>query len=224
MKKFEAEMTVLLLSFGLIANVSAVSNFSLGVKSGDWIKYAVEESLSGVNYYQKIEFLNVEETNVTVRLTVSSIMEYNQTWTVNLTAQDDFKMEPFSFRVYLVLPANLTVGESVYLGKEFGDKNITGEMTQAYAGVDRKVVYSNFSLDETRYTFCWDKETGVLVEGWMLSGNASSSAYKTILVVETSMWGGGFEWWIFAVAIIAVICGILTSKFRKKPKTVKVNL
>jgi hypothetical protein len=216
MKKFEAETMVLMLCFGLMVNVSAASNFSLGVKNGDWIKYVVEESLSGVNYYQKIEFLKVEETNVTARLTVSGIMEYNQTWTVNLTSQDDFKMELFSFRVYLV-SANLTVGDSVYLGKEFGDNTIEGEATRAYAGVDRKVVYSNFSLDETQYAFCWDKATGVLLEGWMLSGNASSSVYKTVFVVETSMWGGGFEWWIFAIAIIAVVCGILTSKFRKKP-------
>lgn len=217
MRKFEAGIMVLLLCFGLMADVSAASSFSFGVKSGDWIKYVVEERLSGVRYYQKIEFLNVEEANVTVRLTVSGVVEYNGTWTVNLTSQDDFKMELFSFRVYLV-SANLKVGEPVYLGVEFGDKNITGGMTRAYAGADRRVVYSNFSLGETLYTFYWDNETGVLVEGLMFSNNASSPVYKAVLVVETSMWSGGFEWWIFAIAIIAVVCGILTSKFRKKPK------
>ncbi|MEM2971454.1 MAG: hypothetical protein QW270_03415 [Candidatus Bathyarchaeia archaeon] len=216
MKRF----IVLLLCFGLMANVSAVSNSGLGVEGGDWIRYVVQEGASGVEYQQKMEFLNVTEMAVTANLTVymSGGTAYSQQFTVDLASQEDSQMTPFSFRVYFI-PVNLTNGESVYLGNEFANKTIDGEMTRAYAGADRRIVYSNFSQGGNQYTFYWDMETGVLVEGCMSSG----VFYKDVLAVETNMWGKAeFEWWIFAMVITAVICGILTSKFRKKSK--RVNL
>lgn len=214
MKKFEVEMMVLLLCFGLTANVSAVLNSGLEVKSGDWIKYNIKEGPLGGEYLQKMEFIEVEETNVTVRLTTympSGVEMHTQTATVNLTSQDDFQTIPFSLRVYII-SSNTEIGDFVYLGNGFGSKTINGEMTRAYAGVDRKVVYSNFSQDGSWCMFCWDKQTGVLVEGIMFS----SLGDKAVWVVETNMWSREFEWWLFAVAIIAVACGIITSKFRKK--------
>ncbi|MEM2995456.1 MAG: hypothetical protein QXI91_05535 [Candidatus Bathyarchaeia archaeon] len=205
---------VLLLCFGLMANVSAVSNNGLGVKGGDWIRYVVQEGASGVEYQQKMEFLNVTGMAVAANLTVymSGGTAYSQQLTADLASQEDYQITPFNFRVYLI-PANLTSGESVYLGNEFTNKTVNGEMTRAYAGVDRRVIYSNFSQGGNQYTFYWDRETGVLVEGYMSSGGA---LYKAVLAVETNMWsGGGFEWWIFAIAVTAVACGILTKKSKR---------
>ncbi|HEY4675485.1 MAG TPA: hypothetical protein VIH48_05475 [Candidatus Bathyarchaeia archaeon] len=222
-KRIEARIImVLLFCLALMTNVSTSSYSSIGVKNGDWIKYSLQESFSSTGErWQKIEFLSVEGATVTVRLTVqtSSGTEIDQTETIDLAFSDsDFSTVFFSMRVHII-PANLTTGDPVHLSSEFGNKTIIGEATMACAGADRRVVYSNFSQSGSQYTFCWDKQTGVLVEGAMVFGGA----FKALWVTETNMWaGGGVAWWIWVIIAIAAICGIIASrknisqKFRKK--------
>ena len=220
MKKIEARiMMFLLLCFTSMANVSALSYSSLGVKSGDWIKYGLYETfgLAGTRW-QKVEFLSVAGTTVTIRVTVhiSNGMEINQTETIDIASGDDFPMALFSVRVHII-SADLKIGDSIYLG-EFGNRTITGETTRTCAGADRRVIYSNFSQYNGQCTFYWDKRTGVLTEAAMVFGGA----YKTMWVTETNMWSGGVDWWLWAIVIITVVCGMIASrkniskKFRKK--------
>jgi hypothetical protein len=211
-------MMILLLCFALMANVSASSYSSLGVKNGDWIKYTLQESFSSTGErWQKIEFLSVEGTKVTVRFTVQtpSGTEIDETETVDLASSNsDFSTILFSMRVHII-PANLTTGDPVYLSNEFGDKTIIGEATMACAGADRMVVYSNFSQSGSQYTFYWDKQTGVLVEGAMVFGGA----FKALWVTETNMWaGGGVDWWIWALIAIAAV-GVVVASKRKPHKS-----
>jgi hypothetical protein len=96
----------------------------------------------------------------------------------------------------------LRAGDAVYLGS-FGTGTIAGEMTGTYAGADRRVVYSNLTL-ESRYEFYWDKQTGVLIEGIMILG----SAFKRVSITETNMWLG-FDWRLLTIVLAVVACVIL---------------
>jgi hypothetical protein len=97
------------------------------VKAGDWIKieYAITGWPAGQAYplWLKVEFLSVEGTNATVRVTMhmSDGTEQNAT-----------------------LPVDVVTGDSVYI-TGYGNVTIEGEATRTYAGASRKVVYTSFS-------------------------------------------------------------------------------
>jgi len=193
-----------------MANALSSSNSGLGVKSGDWVNYGFQETFSsGGEQWQKIEFLSITGTIVTVRVTIhmSAGIETSQTETIDLSSSDDFQTTIFfSLRVHII-PLDLGVGDSVYLG-EFGNQTIVGETTGTVAGADRRLVYSNFSLGGSLYTFYWDKETGVLTEGMSVLG----AVFKTVWIKETNMWRGEFVWWPWVIVIIAVVCIVVVSR------------
>jgi hypothetical protein len=207
MENIEVKIVLILVfCFVLTSDVLAVSYSSLGVRSGDWIKYYFQESFSMGTRWQNVEFLNVTESSITFRETVhlSDVMEFNQTETIDLASDDDCPMALFTLRVFII-PANLKIGDSVYLG-DFGNRTIVGETTEAYAGANRMIVYANFSYTSSQYTFYWDKLTGVLTEGSMVIGDAP---VKAIWINETNMWSGEFVWWPWALVIITIICGLI---------------
>jgi hypothetical protein len=202
-------MMFLLFLFTFMASASTSSNLSLGVKNGQWIKYGSQETFSpGGERWQKIEFLSVTGTTITIRVIVhmSVGIETDQTETIDLATSDDFSMALFNVRVYII-PADLKMSDFIYLGV-FGNRTISDETTKAYAGADRRVVYSNFSQNGNQYTFYWDKQTGVLTEGTMVFG----AAFKTLWVTETNMWEAELGWWFWAIIIIIVVCGVVASR------------
>ena len=217
MRNVEIRITFLLLCSVLMVNVLPSS--ILGVKSGDWIRYDFQETFSSVGErWQTIEFLSVVGTEATIRVTIhmSPAIEMNQTETIDLSSSDNFQVIFFGVRVYLI-PSNLGVGVPVYLG-EFGNQTIAGEATGIVAGANRRLVYANFSKSGSLYTFYWDKQIGVLVEGTMTVG----TVYKAVSTRATNMWSGEFVWWPWTLVIITIICGLIAlrrnivEKLRKK--------
>jgi len=212
MKTSEASTMILLLLFvPTIVSALAPTNFSFGGKSGDWIEYNLQNviGLSG-NEMERMEFLNVSGTTVTFRATVytSALTETNETYTLNLTSQEDFLMRFLSARVYFV-PGRMGTGDSVYLGILFGARTILGETTRSYLGVDRRVIYANLSDSEgNNYVFYWDKETGVLAEGAKTYGSASYS----VIVDATNMWASQIPLLIWISIIGAIALGVLSSR------------
>jgi hypothetical protein len=212
-------MFLLFLCSVLVVNAS--SSFNIGVKSGDWMKYDYQETFGmGGEHWQTIEFLNIVGTNVTIRVTIhmSTGIEMNQTRTIDLSSEDNFLDTIFfGVRAYII-PSNLEIGASVYLG-EFGNQTIAGETTGNVAGVDRMLVYANFSQTGSLCTFYWDKQTGVLVQGTM----SAASLTKTVLTLETNMWSGEFVWWPWVIVVIIIVGSIIVSrrqimqKLRGKP-------
>lgn len=212
MKTIEASTMILILFLALsIASASALTNLSFGGKSGDWIEYGLQEAFgSASEQSERMEFPNVVGTTVTVRTTVTMAgFTINKTRTIDLTSQDDFPMALllFTARVYFV-PGGLSINDSVYLGEQFGARNIVGETTRSYLGVDRRVIYANFSQPGGDYLFYWDKQTGVLTEGTKTFGIASS----TIFVTGTSMWGTEVWWLLWVIIIIVIALGVLSSR------------
>ena len=209
MYKLEAKMAaVTLSSLILLAMAPAGLCSSLGVKSGDWIEYTLQESFSS-DRTQRIEFVSVAGTTVSIWVTVqmSEALEINQTETIDLASDADFSTGFLSARVHII-PSDLGMGDSVYLGNEIGNRTISGETTESYVGADRRIIYSNFSLNGNQYALYWDKQTGVLVEGTMSSG----AMYRTLSVTATNMWTGALDWWLWALIAIAIGCGIISSR------------
>jgi hypothetical protein len=199
-----------LIGFILLDIIPATLGLSLGVKSGDWIVYDFQQSL-GSEQNQKVEFLSVLGTVVTMRVTDSSLTGVEvsgQNETIDLAA-DEVSPQEVSFlstRVYLI-PAGLSKGDFAYLGNQIGNRTILSETTVTYAGAIRTVIYANFSLQGNQYTLYWDKQTGVLAQATMSSG----IFFKALLAVDTNMWTGGIGWWPWAIIAIAVALGIITS-------------
>ena len=219
MRKVKTKIMFLLLCPVLMVN--ALPSSILGVKGGDWIWYDFQEIFSsGGDRWQTMEFLSVVGTKATIRVIVhmSPAIEINQTRTVDLSTDDNFLDTIFfGARVYLI-PSDLGVGVPVYLG-EFGNQTIAGESTGIVAGANRRLVYANFSKSGSLYTFYWDKQTGVLVEGTM---TIDGTVYKAVSTGATNMWSGEFVWWPWILVIITIICGLIAlrrniaEKLRKK--------
>jgi hypothetical protein len=220
MRNFKTRIMFLLLCSVLMVNVSAGS--ILGVKSGDWITYDLQETLStGTEPWQTIDFLNIVGTNVTIRVSIywSANLETNQTMTIDMASNDNFPQGTIflDMRVYII-PSNMESGASVYLG-EFGNQTIAGEATGTFAGANRRLVYANFSQSGSLYTFYWDEQTGVLVEGMMSFGTLS----KAVLIAETNLWSADFVWWPWLIVIIVIVLSIIVSRkkimqrLREKP-------
>ena len=210
-------MILLLLLIPIIASGSALTTLGFGGKSGDWMEYNLQGAFSSSSEEQeRIEFLNVSGTNVTVHATVytPNLTEMDKTETFNLTTQDDFSLKFLTARLYFI-PGGLSQGDSVYLGSMLGTRNITGETTRSYAGTNRKVIYANFSdMEGSNYIFYWDKQTGVLTEGAKTLGIASEG----VTVSATNMWGIELAWLLWISVIVAIALGVLSSRksFMKK--------
>jgi hypothetical protein len=213
---------IMLLLLCSVLMVNASSSLSLGVKSGDWVAYDFQEAVNtGAEQWQTMEFLNIVGTNVTIRVTIhwAAGLEMNQTRTIDMSSNDDFQytINNLGVRAYII-PSNLGVGASVYLGG-LGNQTIAGEATGNVAGTNRRLVYANFSQGVNLYTFYWDEETGVLVEGI----ESSETVSNVVLATETNMWSADFVWWPWIIIIIIIVCSIIISrkniaqKLRRKP-------
>jgi parallel beta-helix repeat protein len=200
--------------------------YKVGVKTGDWIKmdYTISGATSGTPLPQwlKVEFLSVEGTSATVRVTMhmSNGAEQNQTMTVDIVAGGG----TFGTFSGLVIPANCTTGDSIYMAG-YGNVTIAGETTRTYAGASRTVVYASFSQVGTQLTYYWDKQTGVMVEASVVSGSVTATARAT----ETNMWQAQPSGllglltdptiqYILIIVVIAIVTSVTFFAIRRRKK------
>ncbi len=221
MKTIQAYILIAILVFAFsIASVSALGSPSFSGKSGDWAEYEFQDEMqvaSGLpsSEFVRIDFLSVEGANVTVNATLytSSLQISNETKTIDLTsqnAQDDITLYPmFNVRAYFI-PAGLNITDPVYLGELFGTQNITGQTTQSYAGADRTVIFTNFTLQGSNYYFYWDKQTGVLTEGLEYIG----AVYTDVLITDTNIWSPPIlpPLLLWVAIAIAIVLGVISSR------------
>ena len=219
LRKYIVLGILLLFLMGTLA-FEALSEVQVGVKSGDWIKieYTVSGWPAGQPYpeWLKIEFLTVNGTNATVRITMHMSDGTEQTDTESINIGMGNQIMGFSG---FVIPANSKKGDSVYI-TGFGNVTIDGEETRTYAGASRTVVYASFSQYGSQLTYYWDKQTGVMVEASMSSGNISATAKAT----ETNIWEAGPSGFpldpiyiiIIVVVVVAVVATVIILVRRKK--------
>lgn len=197
----------------------------VGVKAGDFIRYeyaitGAPSSPLGLPQWARIEFLSVEEAGGTLRIT----MHYTDGREYNDTGDWSFKSGGISLGSFIgiAIPSNSKTGDVVHM---IGGINATiaGETTKMSAGISRTVFYSSFYQDypASQPEYYWDKETGVMVEASIVSGNVTA----IVTTKETNMWGTSslpfyLQWWFYvAVAAVVVLLGgaVYFLKKRKPP-------
>jgi hypothetical protein len=215
--EFDGTLVAAGLEVDLARRNVGVEAANVGIKAGDWIKYELEITDWPAPYpeWLKLEFLSVEGTNATVRVTFhkSDGTEESNTVPVDIVAGSG---EAFGFSGF-VIPANLATGDSIYM-TGYGNLAIESETTRTYAGARRTVIYASFSQYIYQFTYYWDKLTGVMVEESITWGDMAATAKA----IETNMWEAAprIEWWLWvivAAAIVALALVVYHLKKRKKP-------
>jgi len=209
-------ITGVVLTLFLMDMLALSSEAQVGVKAGDWIKYdyaftGAPPAGTSLPTWMKVDFLSVEGTNATIRLMMhmSDGTEQDQTMTVSIGD------------IYFI-PANCTAGDFIYIN---GNITIAGETTRAYAGARRMVVYASFPEYGTeRFTYYWDKQTGVMVE---ISATSAGRLWWNLKATETNMWQAvpfWMQWWfwiiaVWAIAGIVVLAVVIYFLKKRKPPT-----
>lgn len=194
MKRSLTAALLLLLCLSLAS--TANSAISVGVKSGDWIEYAVSSSGSPMQGHDvtwaRMEILNVDGTNISV--TITSRFSDTSTDTTHhiLNLQTGHLIDDF------IIPANLNVGDT-FLDENLGNVTITHKEQREYAGAQRTVVSASVGNN----TYVWDQATGVSVEG---DSKGSDWAIHT-LVSATNMWQPTpkMDWTSIGLIIVVVL-------------------
>lgn len=203
--------------YSVTANLVSVEAGRAGMKAGDWIKLEYTFTGTGVPYgetypdWLKLEFLSVEGTTVTVRVTqhLSDGTQQSDTATVDIASSIE---DPVLAGI--LISANRAIGDSVYIAG-YGNATIENEATKTYAGANRTVLHASIwptELEEVAYY--WDKLTGVLVE---LSSTAPNFT-ATARAAATNMWGTTtvrMPWWPWIIVGV-VGAGLVIFFVRRK--------
>ena len=245
MKNVGLKMAVfVLLSLVSAMNVPAMAD-SVGVKRGDFAKYEfayIGERPSGAPQpidWLKLEFLEVGyygETSARVRVTLKFV---NGDESTPLTAGVEL-FEGNWMHIGFIIPANSKIGDTVAVEGIWNGRypsvqaEITGEEIRTSLGVNRTVVYANYSVNGNSHIetiankVYWDKQTGVLVEGaYHTQGDESSwTALVEITECAQRMWPHdfyslGLEQWQLVIIIVsfggAATTAIALILYRRKP-------
>ena len=159
MKTFTALfLAILIVSVSiLVAPARAYDDPLIGVKNGDWIEYTVNITgptsapAHNITWF-RIEILNVEsaafQANVTVRNVNGTLS--SSLWKFNFT---EGQVEG-----WVIIPANLGVGNTFYDSSKPANIIIMGEEQKIVFGATRTITHAS---DSTRPVKEWDKATGV---------------------------------------------------------------
>lgn len=153
------KLTVILIAITVFVCVSVVQAQTLvGVKEGDWIEYEVNTTGTppeGHNItFARMEILEVQgnefRANVTSEAKNGAVSNLLRT----------FDLAEGNVQGWVVIPANLSAGDTFYDSYIGRDILIEGEEERTVAGATRVTTYANTPERYKR----WDKKTGVFVE------------------------------------------------------------
>jgi len=166
-KRYSVLVIVLLMSifaifgiFRLGVTVVLAEDYEVGVESGDWIEYELNWSVLPSEDYTvwvRREVLDVEDTVVTVNTT--------HRWS-NGTVTSEVKEGDIvegTAAPMIFIPSNLNPGDSVNI-EGFEAELIDGIVQRTYLGIERTVLWADFSQKGFNIRIFWDKEKGVALE------------------------------------------------------------
>jgi len=216
MKNVKAKVLLfVLVVFCLAISNSAVAQYTVGVKSGNWIKYNVSSTYSGQTTQSgwitiTIQSVSGSIISGTIEGSVPGYSTTPQPFTVNIETGSTTGSLP----AFMFIPANLNTG-SIPPGVGLP---LQGPTTKN----GREALYISESLSGT--SIYWDRATGVLLEFSVSYAGTTAS----IIVSDTNMWSGGLfgpgflglDWWIWIVIIVVIFVVIVAAALmlrKKKP-------
>lgn len=210
----------------LDVDAASVGEYEAGVKPGDWIEYELIWGRPPPSLYPvwtRREILDVNGTIITVNTTRQMV-----DGTINSEIGEGNILEGTGASAMIFIPANLGKGDSVHVSitgnpEDLVDVSITDEITGNYSGVQRRVIYAEFSSIGLEILIFWDKEKGVAVEIW----SEGTGQLGTIKMTKTNLWNSGssddnpvdFTVLILIVTIIVSVAFIIQKRYvRSKRK------
>jgi hypothetical protein len=179
----------------------------VGVKPGDWAEYEIDwisPPPSPYPVWVRREILDVNSSVITVNITQQMS---DGAFTDGTESGDVANGTGASTMVFI--PANLNPGDLVHM-QGFDDVIITGETSKVYLGVERRVLYANFSSMGFDILIFWDKEKGVALEVYSIRTDGPQGITK---VIKANLWkpksfdGNPLDFRILILAIIIISLG-----------------
>ncbi len=209
----KAVVLLILLNFLLCTNI-AQGQISLGVKKGDWVEYNVttigtpptEQNVVWV----RMEVIDVQGTKFSTNVTTEFP---NGTRASGIRS---FDFEVGNVQSWIIIPANLSLGESFYDASTGRNVTIESEEQRTVAGAVRTVTSASIPSMHKR----WDKATGFFVETIDNLGTYQLNA----TAIATNLWSpepllepASFNTIVIAAAVvIAVAAGVIVLVARRK--------
>ena len=208
-------LVVVLVFLFVCADVVVGGVVSVGVKAGDWVEYKVVTT--GVPpqghdvVWARMDILSVVNGEIEINASTRAANGKYSSVIMSLNPQLG------QVDVWAIIPSNLSAGDS-FFDKNLGNIPIMGENQKTVGGAIRDTTFYNSS---ERFK-CWDKSTGVFLEGTDILGNYSLTA----TFERTNMWSNQimgldpavFLVFIFAVALSATVFAVAIVARRKSLK------
>jgi hypothetical protein len=209
-KRIFQSAVVLFLCFTFTLNISR-AEYTVGVKSGDWIRYDITVTAQG------------QTAGGSIKITVQNVqgLEVSGTYEINVQGYQIIQPQQFTLDITtgsggyasgFIIPANLTVGNVI------PGEGTTVETIKDWHG--RKAIVANASVPSMGFSgqIYWDQATGIFLES---SGTITTTTY-TISLAETSLWSGrlfglDLTMWIVIIVVVVVVVavvGIMLSRRR----------
>jgi hypothetical protein len=178
--------------------INTQSQPSIGVKAGDWIDFNSETTGNlptghDVSWF-KMEIINTTSTQIFVNI----VAESNSGTLTSAIRTIDFTIG--DTQAWIIIPANLSPGDSFYDNLSNSTVTIQGEKTEMIDGVMRTITFVHTPERNKE----WDKATGIFVQtvDTYPDYNVTATSYAT------NMWAPqilGIDPTIFYAAISEVI-------------------
>ena len=193
------KLVAIFIVFTLFACVTvAQGEVSVGVKEGDWIEYEVTTTGTPVPdhdiVWARMEILDVQgnefRANVTQEKPNGELSSLIRT----------FNLEEGEVQGWVIIPANLDVGDRFYDSYIGRNVTIEGEEEMVIAGATRTTTYADLPERFKR----WDKITGVFVETFDPLENYTIQA----TAIATNMWSPqifGLDPTLFYVVVLVAV-------------------
>lgn len=188
---------------------------SAGVKVGDWIEYSI--STTGTPpaaqdiAWAKIEILSVQGPVIQANFTVQYV---NGTFS---SSDRNFNFTAGQTQAWIIIPANLSPGESFYDSSINTNVTIQGQMQKMEAGASRTITYTNSTLRNKE----WDKATGMFTQTQDNEGNYTIYGHA----IATNIWSSqilGLDQPVFyaiiVVAVVVVVAVVLVLVFAQRKR------
>ncbi len=171
-------LVIALLFLVLLATHAAATQVPLGVKEGDWIEYAISTTgtppVEHDAVWARMEILEINGNEVKANIKTKTP---NGTYLGSIRT---FNLETGNVATWIIIPANLSQGDTFYDAYLGRNVTIEGEEERTIAGANRVTTYA--SIPERHKH--WDKATGVFVEALDYMENYTVNATAT----ATNMW------------------------------------